>query len=236
MQARGETAQPFTVDVYVNGIMTGKQSFSAAAMTAPDPIIVTAPGKTGINQIRLVKREGGTVYWSAAAQYYDTAGAGRRFGGRELAVTRQYSLLTPVKQQDHIVYRETPFSGTARPGDVLAIRLTIAGSRDWRYVMLEDPLPGGVEAIQDTSAYPLENKDPRSWWWGSKVEYRDQRTVFFQQDFTEGRYEYVYLVKVTSAGSFRAMPAQVSPMYVPDVFASSEPQALIVEAAAGSQQ
>jgi uncharacterized protein YfaS (alpha-2-macroglobulin family) len=60
--------------------------------------------------------------------------------------------------------------------------------------------------------------------------------VFFQQDFTEGRYEYVYLVKVTSAGSFRAMPAQVSPMYVPDVFASSEPQALIVEAAAGSQQ
>jgi hypothetical protein len=117
---------------------------------------------------------------------------------------------------------------------VLAIRLTVAGSRDWRYVMLEDPLPAGVEAIQDTSAYPLENKDPRSWWWGSKVEYRDQRTVFFQEDFSEGRYEYVYLVRATSSGSFRAMPAQVSPMYVPDVFASSEPQTLIVTAAAPS--
>ena len=235
MQARGESAQPFAVDVYVNGVMTGTQQFSAAAMTAPDPLVVTAPAKVGANQVRLVKRDGGTVYWSAAAQYYDTAGAAARSGSRQLAVTRKYSLLTPVKVKDQIVYRETPFAGTAKPGDVLTIRLTIAGAPDWRYVMLEDPLPGGVEAIQDTTAYPLENKAADSWWWGSRVEYRDQRTVFFQEEFTEGRYEYVYLVKVTSAGTFRAVPAQVSPMYVPNVFASSEPQTLTVTPAGGQQ-
>jgi uncharacterized protein YfaS (alpha-2-macroglobulin family) len=231
MQARGDTAQPFEVDVYVNGTLAGRQSFTAEALTAPDPAVLSVAARPGSNQVRLVKRDGGTVYWSVSAEYYDTAGAGARSGSRQLAVTRAYSLLTPVTLQNRIVYRETPFTGTARPGDVLTVRLTVAGSRDWRYLALEDPLPAGVEAVQDTTAYPLE-VDRRNWWWGSQVEYRDQRTVFFQEGFEQGRYEYLYFVKVTSAGTFRAAPAQVSPMYVPGVFASSEPLRLTVTPAA----
>ncbi len=34
MQARGETAQPFSVDVFVNGQPAGRHSFTAASMTA----------------------------------------------------------------------------------------------------------------------------------------------------------------------------------------------------------
>jgi uncharacterized protein YfaS (alpha-2-macroglobulin family) len=60
------------------------------------------------------------------------------------------------------------------------------------------------------------------------VEYRDNRTVFFQEQFTDGRAEFVYLVKAISSGEFRAVPAQVSPMYVPDVTASSEPQTVTI--------
>ena len=52
--------------------------------------------------------------------------------------------------------------------------------------------------------------------------------MFFQEDFSEGRYEYQYLVRVISSGTFRARPAQISPMYVPGVFASSEPLTLTV--------
>jgi uncharacterized protein YfaS (alpha-2-macroglobulin family) len=65
------------------------------------------------------------------------------------------------------------------------------------------------------------------------VEYRDQRTVFFQEGFEQGRYEYLYFVKVTSAGRFRAAPAQISPMYVPGVFASSEPLTVTIAPPAG---
>ena len=103
-----------------------------------------------------------------------------------------------------------------------------AGAPDWRYLVLEDPLPAGVEALQDDTAYPLEAPEGRSW--GSRVEYRDQQTVFFQEDFSEGRYEYQYLVRVISSGTFRARPAQISPMYVPGVSASSEPLTLTVPA------
>jgi uncharacterized protein YfaS (alpha-2-macroglobulin family) len=234
MQARGETGQPFSVDVFVNGQAAGKHSFTAASMTAPDPIVISAAANAGANQVKLVKRDGGTVYWSAAAEYYDTATADARTGSRQLALTRKYALLTPVTIKGSIVYRETPFTGTAKPGDVLTVRLTAAGSPEWRYLALEDPLPAGVEAIQDTSAYPLERPKPDEWWYGSRVEYRDSRTVFFQESFEQGRYEYAYLVKVIAPGQFRAVPAQISPMYVPGVHASSEPQTFTIAVPAGS--
>ncbi|MSO61232.1 MAG: hypothetical protein EXQ50_03935 [Acidobacteria bacterium] len=236
MQARGEAAQPFSVDVFVNGANVGRRTFSAAAMTAPDPQVISVPANAGANQVRLVKGDGGTLYWSAAANYYDTVGAGARAGNRQLALTRKYAVLTPVTVKGRIVYREQPFTGTASPGDVLTVRLTVAGSPEWRYLAIEDPLPAGVEAIQDTTAYPLERETTDAWWYGSRVEYHDSRTVFFQETFERGRYEYSYLVKVMAPGQFRAIPAQVSPMYMPGVHASSEPQTFVVTAPAGGSR
>ena len=49
-------------------------------MTAPDPMVISVPANAGANQVRLVKRDGGTVYWSGAANYYDTAAADARTG------------------------------------------------------------------------------------------------------------------------------------------------------------
>jgi uncharacterized protein YfaS (alpha-2-macroglobulin family) len=234
MQARQETAQPFSVDVFVNGSPAGQHSFTAAEMTSSEPIVFSTPAVTGDNQVRVVKRNGGTAYWSAAAVFYDTTHVDARQGSRQLAITRKYSLLTPVNVNGRIVYRETPFAGSAKPGDVLTVRLAAAGSPEWRYLTLEDPLPAGVEAIQDTTAYPLERDAPEVWWYGSRVEYRDSRTVFFQETFESGRYEFAYLVRVTSPGQFRAVPAQISPMYVPNVHASSEPQGFTIAAPASA--
>ncbi len=242
MQARGEAAQPFSVDVFVNGTNVGRRTFSAAAMTAPDPQVISVPANAGANQVRLVKRDPpsptasagqAALYWSASANYYDAAAAGARNGSRQLALTRKYAVLTPATVKGRIVYREVPFTGTAKPGDVMTVRLTVAGSPEWRYLAIEDPLPAGVEAVQDTTAYPLERETADAWWYGSRVEYRDSRTVFFQETFDRGRYEYSYLVKVIAPGQFRAIPAQVSPMYVPGVHASSEPQTFVVTLPAG---
>ena len=88
--------------------------------------------------------------------------------------------------------------------------------------MLEDPLPAGLEAVKEDDLYELEK--PPQWWYGSKREYRDTRVVQFQSDFTTGRYEYVYLLKAVTPGRFKAMPARLSPMYSPDVAATTGPQ------------
>jgi uncharacterized protein YfaS (alpha-2-macroglobulin family) len=229
MQARNERATATGgVDVFVNGALDGRHVFSASDMVAADPMQFDVDAQAGANAVRLVTREGGSVYWSAAATFFDAQAAEGRIGSRQLAVTRAYTRLVPVTVQSRIVYREQPFDGTASPGDVLLVRLTVAGSTDWRYLSVEDPLPAGVESVRDQFAYPLEKPDRVAWWWGSQVEYRDNRTVFFQQDFDRGRYEYVYLVKVTTEGTFRVAPTQVSPMYIPQVSASSAPLVLTV--------
>jgi hypothetical protein len=235
LRARNETPQTFTVDVYVNGTAAGSHTFTPESLTAPDPIVFSVPAREGANSIRLVKKGRGTLYWSARGIYYDTLAAQARSGTRRLAITRQYARVVPVKQRDRIIYREQPFDGRLNPGDVLSVRITIAGSNDWRYLVIEDPLPAGVEAIQDTTAYPMERQDRWRWWWGSQTEYRDNRTVFFQEKFN-GRAEYVYLVKAISSGEFRAAPAQAAPMYVPDVNASSEPLNVIVNLAGSTPQ
>lgn len=233
LRARNETPQPVTVDVFVNDQLAGTATLGAATLTAPDPVAISAPAREGVNYVRVVAKGSGPVYWAASASYFDTAAASVRTGTRELAVGRRYSRLVATHTGDRIVYREEPFTGTAAPGDVISVRLTVAGSPDWRYLVIEDPLPAGVESIQDTTAYPLAREPRDPWWWGSRVEYRDSRTVFFQERFDRGRYEFRYLVKVVTPGAFRAMPAQIAPMYVPGVTASSDPQSLIVTTPTG---
>ena len=226
MRARNEGGADATIEVVVNGTPVATRTFTPASLTAPDPVVVTAPAAAGKNTVLLRKKGGGSLYWSTSAEYYDTAGVSERTGSRKLAITRDYFSLTPVRVQDRIVYRETPFSGTARPGDLLLVRVHVAGSSDWRYLMVEDPLPAGVEVVQRRDLYELEVRPP--WWDGSYREYRDDRVVFFQESFQQGRYDFIYLLKVTTPGVFRAMPAQISAMYVPEATASSQSQTLTV--------
>ena len=57
---------------------------------------------------------------------------------------------------------------------------------------------------------------------------RDDRAVFFQDRLPNGRVDFWYLLKVVTPGVFRAMPAQVSPMYVPGVSASTTVETVTV--------
>jgi uncharacterized protein YfaS (alpha-2-macroglobulin family) len=231
MKARGETAGDCEVEVFINGTTAGVQKFTAASLTAPDPVEVGAPARPGANAVRIVKRGAGAVYWAAQGVYYDTRAAEERTGSHQLALQRQYFSLTPVTIKDRIVYRESPFDGTARPGDLILVRLTAAGAKDWRYLMLEDPIPAGTEAIQRSDLYALERR-AQTWWWGSQREYRDNRVVIFQESFEAGRYEYAYLLKVITPGVFRVSPARISAMYVADSTASSQAATMTVESAA----
>ncbi len=236
LKARNDTTQPFSVDVYVNGAMVGTHTFTTTSLLDPDPVVVAAPARPGDNDVRIVKRGGGTAYWSATGVYYDASAAEARSGSRQLAVARSYARLTAVRQRNgSFLYREQPLEGPIRPGDVLTVRLTVAGSKDWRYLALEDPLPAGVEAIQDTAAYPLENGSRDWWWYGPRVEYRDSKTTFFLESFEAGRYEFVYLVRAVSSGEFVAVPAQIAPMYVPEVAASSEPTTITIDLPASAR-
>ncbi len=68
MRARNESPQPFSVDVFVNGV-PGSDAIvyrRVADVAGPDRRL-TLPAREGANTVRLVKSGGGTLYWSARA-------------------------------------------------------------------------------------------------------------------------------------------------------------------------
>jgi uncharacterized protein YfaS (alpha-2-macroglobulin family) len=234
MKARHESPAAFGVDLLVNGERVASHEFTPADFTAATPVRLSAPARAGRNDVRVVKRGGGTLYWTAAARYYDTRESLEPQGSRQLAISRRYFSVTPVEVKGRIVYREAPFSGTAEAGDLLLVRVTVAGADDWRYLVIEDPLPAGAEAIANQDAYELEKPEP---WWRfgrGRREYRDTRVVQFQDRLPGGRADYGYLLKVVTPGAFRAMPAQVLPMYVPGVAASTTVQGVTITGAAAA--
>jgi uncharacterized protein YfaS (alpha-2-macroglobulin family) len=223
MKGRNERPAAVTVTVSAGG-QSQQVSFTPQDWTRPFPALVTLPAGSGKTSVTLTTA-GGPAYWTASARYFDTSAGLERTGTRTLAISRKYFLLEPVRREGRVVYEERPFAGTATPGDLILVRLVIAGSSDWRYLMIEDPIPAGSEAVARPDL--LELSRPPDWAYGSHREYRDDRVALFL-DALEGRAEFAYLLRVTTPGQFRAMPAQVAPMYVPGVYASSAAQTLDV--------
>lgn len=212
---------PGDVTVVVEGAGTQESiTLTSADWTSPSPRRVTLPAEVGTNGVA-IRASGGAAYWTAAATYHDTSESLERSGGRTLALSRQYFSLAPVRKNNRIVYEERPFDGTMAPGDLVLVRLVVAGSDDWQYLMIEDPLPAGAEAVTDPQTLDLAKPPP--WTFGSHREYRDDRVALFLQEFG-GRAEFAYLLRATTPGRFRAMPARVMPMYVPDEIATSATQ------------
>ena len=108
--------------------------------------------------------------------------------------------LTPQKLNDRIVHRLDPLNASSaplKPGDVIAVRLTLSGG-PWRYLMTEDPIPAGTEFIERDNLYELRNKPP--WWqyWFTRREMHDDRMAIFQTNFWKNEETHFYLLKVVN--------------------------------------
>jgi uncharacterized protein YfaS (alpha-2-macroglobulin family) len=226
----GELHPDASVTVFVNDRQVAQRHFGDAEALAPAqadieiPADQLAPG----NRVRIVKSGKGRVYWSARAVYFSTAAKVTKAGSAELNLLRDYFKLTPMQEGNKVVYRTEPFSGTAARGDVIAVRLTVTGS-NWRYLMIEDPIPAGTEFIERDDLYEMKEKP--AWWnfWFTRREFHDDRATLFQTWFGSGQRTYFYLLKVVTPGAFRASPARVEPMYQPGFLATTEAKTMEVK-------
>ena len=92
---------------------------------------------------------------------------------------------------------------------------------EWRYLLVEDPIPAGGELIQRDDLYELKQHTGWWGWWYTRREFHDDRASFFQTYFN-GRKDYVYLLKMVNPGKFHISPAFVQPMYQPSVIATTD--------------
>ena len=224
LQRTQELKPNFGVDVQVNGKTVGTKKFTAADATAPPAVITLSEAQLAQagNQIRLVKNGDGQLYWSARGEYYSNQRNVVNTGTFQLSTVREYFKLSPVQRGDKLVYHLDKLNAAVQVGDTLAVRITVGGS-EWRYLMIEDPIPSGTESIARDDLYQLDEEPP--WWtnrWRSYRELRDDRTTFFNYWFSRGQSEYTYLLKVVNPGVFRVSPTRVEPMYQPQYLSTSD--------------
>ncbi|MFQ6102069.1 MAG: Ig-like domain-containing protein [Anaerolineae bacterium] len=127
----------------------------------------------------------------------------------------------------------------ATVGDVVQVKLTIIAPHDLYYVVVEDPLPAGGEAIDtglDTTSelaqaaglYREAEEEPwydfYYWWfrWYSRSEMRDDKVVLFADYLPAGTYEYTYTFRATLPGEYRVIPTTAHEFYFPEVFGRAD--------------
>jgi uncharacterized protein YfaS (alpha-2-macroglobulin family) len=226
----GELANSSDVEVLVNGASVGKRHFGPGdGFALPWKIKIPAAQVGGGGQVTVRKSGNGITYWSTESAWY---AADRKLYQQEqlaLNITRDYYLLQ--KRQagptDPITYDLAPLKGPVHVGDIVAVRLAVAGS-NWKYLLAEDPIPAGTEFLPDNGLYKLNNRP--SWWadWYTRKEFHDDRAAFFNTEFG-GRREYVYLLKAVNPGKFQISPAQAGPMYQSNVQTTTDPATLEVQ-------
>ena len=118
---------------------------------------------------------------------------------------------------------------SARVGELIQARLTIIAPNDLHYVVIDNPIPAGVDAVdpnlstsqQIGTQSELNAADPLSqgwgWWWFSRIEFRDERVVLSAQYLPAGAYEFVYTIRPGLAGVYNVLPPTGREFYFPEV-------------------
>jgi uncharacterized protein YfaS (alpha-2-macroglobulin family) len=229
LKASNELKPNLTATVYVNekAVLTRKFD-DATGLALPELTLDESKLDAGLNHVRVTTSGAGRLYYSTRAEYSSTEDKLQKTGSVSLNILRDYFKLVPTKTGDKIVYDTVPLNGPVASGDVLAVRLTVTGS-EWKYLMVEDPIPAGTEFIERDDSYELKN--PPSWWerFFTRRELHDNRMAIFQTFFPQGQQQYFYLLKVVNPGVFQMSPARVQPMYQPSFLSTTESRRLEVK-------
>ena len=227
LKRSGELKPDYKVTVEVDGKELLSRRIDASDALNPKPIKLVVPLAPGSArpEVTIEKNGEGRLYASARWDYRTAA----PIGTGTLKINRNYYRLTPVSEGGHITYAMEPLSGEARLGDLIAVRLSVFGQPEDRYLLVEDPLPSGAEVIPRDDLYQLRGKP--SWWtsWYERRELHDSHVTYFPWLVPRNGLEYVYLLRFTNAGSYHMAPARVEQMYKPGSFSISESRTLEVK-------
>jgi uncharacterized protein YfaS (alpha-2-macroglobulin family) len=138
------------------------------------------------------------------------------------------------------VDQKRPIS-SAQEGQLVRVRLRITTKEERHFVVLDDPLPAGLEAVDLSlrtmgglsafvDASPQEFQETQweaGWYYGSwdagfwspfdHKELRDDRVVYSASVLWPGTYTVSYLARATTPGTFVLPPARSEEMYNPGV-------------------
>lgn len=216
-----ELKPDYTLEVYLNGEQIMNRHVTAADVSQAQALVVKRIGRDvgPINRLRIIKRGSGMLYFSTTLNYFTGDEETAEQGSSELQLTREYLRLRIDESSGKAEWKLEPLSGELRSGDLIVVRLKLKGAPAQR-LMIEDPIPAGAEQVERVSSIDLDYTEHDWSDWYSAREFRDDRTVFFLNDF-DGDTTLQYAMRVQIPGQFLVNPARVELMYRPSVHANS---------------
>lgn len=151
--------------------------------------------------------------FASATWHYSTEKMPKTSKGDFLSIERSYfkrSLqsekytLTPLNENDSLEI-----------GDEVEVQLSLKSKHQAGYVHLKDPRASGFEPVTNTSSHKW---DYGLYWY---EEVRDSGTNFFFERLPQGEFTFKYRLRATHAGTFKAAPATLQPLYAPEFAAFS---------------
>ena len=209
-----ELSPDYDMEVYLNGENVLTEHILSAGASQTFSITRKANDVAATNEIRVVKRGKGMIYFSSSLDYYTGEEDVAARGSANLNLTREYMRLKVVEDGYKLKWKTEPLSGEIHSGDVLVVRLKLNGAKA-RHLLIEDPIPAGAEQVESVGNLNLDYTSGRDWSdWYSSREFRDNRTVFFL-DYFDGGITLQYAMRVQVPGDFRVAPARAELMYSP---------------------
>ncbi|MBU1244404.1 hypothetical protein KJ612_14490, partial [Myxococcota bacterium] len=218
----------FRMNAWYDKLYAGTKHFKGRSM---DIVHARISMKTlldrGPGRLILTKDGPGKLYYRIGLAYVP-ASLNLPPESQGIFVKRSYE---SMEDDDGSVKQIAPGKWRVKAGETVRVKLTIIVQDRRHFVAMEDPFPAGFEGVDmqlnTSSRRPtkkgtgLSVESPSySWWWLQPThhEMRDDRFVAYYDQLHAGVYEYVYLARATTIGTFTAPPTRALEMYHPEVF------------------
>ncbi len=236
------------VTAAIDGKNIGKANFTSQrspAKTLQQPNTDVVPGKK--TTVKITRQGTGRFYYATRMTYAlplqqsKPANAG-------IEVLREYS----VERDGKWVLLTGP--AAIKRGELVRVDLFVSAPAERNYVVVDDPVPGGLEPVNrdlatasEIDARKAEFAPPVGSTWFKHNDWNDYnagRWSFYHQELRNdsvrfyadylapGNYRLSYVAQAIASGAFSVMPTTAQEMYDPDVFGKTEGRVLNVDAAA----
>ncbi len=205
--------------VLLNGESVLGHTFGSGVESAQVVTIPVDKLKSGENKLEIVQSGDGVLYYSAELrQFARTKTLDAITGAEGFSVSRIFRSLHSERMasgQWAVVPSRDPVT-SFKSGDTLQCNVKLQVPKGGLpYVMIRIPVPANFKAIEDPML------DEWSWWYSS-MEVHDDHVVYFATRLYEGVQEFSFNLRAEAPGTATALPVDASPMYLPQIRASSQ--------------
>jgi uncharacterized protein YfaS (alpha-2-macroglobulin family) len=169
----------------------------------------------GLNSLRIVRRAEGRLYYVVSSRVYLPEESIEASG--RIQVSRRY---LDAEEGKPLAQFEA--------GQMVKVVLEVNAPEDSYYVLVEDNLPGGLEALNEAlnvSGHVVDEEGNERYLWedlgyNNKEVYGD-RVSFFVTEMDKGNHVFSYFARATRSGAFVALPTEAWAMYDLDLWGRS---------------